>query len=509
MRLMLLRCRLGSQPGVRRDSVCGGTRVCGAGRPRRDWEVPVLQPVALAKIGENPVSRAGQMQIIVAQKPAPIADYGGMDVSLQGAPRRAAVLAVAFATAAVLTSQAGKLWLASHRVDSEKPDVVEQGAALVPGNAAAWDRLGRLRQWDFANPDLPGAIADYQRAIQADPRSAHYWMDVASAYEATGDDTRARDAFAHAKAVYPISAEVAFYYGNFLLRQQEYPEGYQELQRAVRTDRTLVPLAISRTWRSSEDVDSLLNQILPADADAYLQALDFFASSHRAESGLAVWKRLLSLRQPILLSRTFPFLEELIREDRGDDARRVWREAVTAAGHPYVEPRDHSLIWNGDFVADSANGGLDWRWVPFPGVSIDFDAEPAPNGSRAVRLGFNGGSNLTLGAPWQYVAVEPGRNYHFHAYMRTQEITTESGMRFSITDPNHPDALNLLTDNFTGSRGWTAVDADLTTGPQTHFLIVRLLRNPSRMFDNKLSGTVWIAGVSLVPSSGEADRTSR
>jgi len=277
----------------------------------------------------------------------------------------------------------------------------------------------------------------------------------------------------------------------------------------VRTDLTLLPLAISRTWRSSEDIDALLNQMLPADADAYLQALDFFASSHRAEPGLAVWNRLLGLRQPIVLSRTFPFFEELIREDRGEDARRIWPEAVTAAGRPYVEPRDHSLIWNGDFVADFANGGLEWRWVPFPGVSIDFDAEPAPNGSRAVRLDFNGGSNLTLGAPWQYVPVEPGRSYHFHAYMRTQEITTESGMRFWITDPNHPDALNVLTDNFTGSHGWTAVDADLTTRPETHFLVVRLLRNPSRLFDNKLGGAVWIAGVSLVPSSGEADRASR
>jgi len=45
------------------------------------------------------------------------------------------------------------------------------------------------------------------------------------------------------------------------------------------------------------------------------------------------------------------------------------------------------------------------------------------------------------------------------------------------------------------------MDADLTTGPQTHFLAVRLMRTPSRMFDNKLGGTVWIAGVSLTPAS--------
>lgn len=430
-----------------------------------------------------------------------------MEIPLGEARRRTLLIAVSLATTLILIFQASELWLASYWLASGNLDLMERGANLVPGNAAAWESLGRLRQWDLANPDFPGAIANYKKAVQADPHWAHYWMDLASAYEAAGDSSNARDAFLGAKAVYPVSAEVAFYYGNFLLRQQDYSEAFAELRRAVRTDRTLLPLAISRTWRSSEDIDELLNQMLPPEADAYLQALDFFASIHQAQPGLAIWQRLLDLGQPIVLARTFPFFEELIREDRGDDARRMWREAVLAAGQPYPQPREGSLIWNGDFSRVFANGGLEWRWLPFPGIAIDFDTEPAPHGSRAVRLDFNGGSNPAVGAPLQYVPVEPGRAYHFHAYMRTQDITTESGMRFSIADPNHPGAPNLLTDNFTGSHRWTSLDADYTTGPQTHFLLVRLLRNPSRLFDNKLDGTVWIADASLVPLTTEAGRT--
>jgi tetratricopeptide (TPR) repeat protein len=433
-----------------------------------------------------------------------------MEIPLGGVRRRTVLLTVSLATAAILIFQASEIWLASNRLASGKLGLMERGAALVPGNGAAWDSLGRLRQWDLVNPDLSGAIVDYRKAVQADPRSAHYWMDLASAYETAGDSARARQSFLRAKAAYPLSAEVAFYYGNYLLRQQEYAEGYRELRRAVRADRTLLPLAVSRSWRSSGDVDELLNQMLPPDADAYLQALDFFASVHQAEPGLMVWERLLSLRQPIVLSHTFPFFEELIREDRGDDARRMWHEAVVAAGLPSPGPRDHSLIWNGSLVGDFANGGLAWRWIPYPGISINFDTqEHAPNGSRAVRLDFNGGRNFNLGAPMQYVPVEPSRNYHFHAYMRTREITTESGMRFSIADPNHPRVPSVFTENFIGSHEWTAVDADITTSPDTHFLLVRLVRIPSRLFDNKLSGTVWIADVSLIPLSPEGGRTSQ
>ena len=451
----------------------------------------------------------GGFQINLAQEPRLVADYRSMEIPLENLVRRRLVLAVSLVIAAVLIFQACEIWLASHRLDSEKVTLMERGAALVPGDGSAWDRLGRLRQWDFVESDLPGAIEDYRRAVRDDPRSAHFWMDLASAYESSGDDAHARDAYARAKSVYPASAEVAFHYGNFLLREEQYPQAFQEFQRAVRADPTLLPLAISRTWRSSEDVDDLLDKVLPSNTDAYLETLDFLSSIHQAQPGLAVWQRLLGLGKPFPLPRAFPFFEDLIREDRAGDARRAWREALAAAGLPHDESPNQNLVWNGDFRQDFGNGGLGWRWTPLMGVSIEVDSEPAPHGSRAIRLDFNGGTNLALDAPSQYVPVEPDRAYHFHAYMRTEGITTESGTRFSVTDPNHTGALNVLTDNFTGSHAWTSVDADLTTGPETHFLLVRLFRDPSRLFENKLEGAVWIADVSLTGASARTEQTPR
>jgi tetratricopeptide (TPR) repeat protein len=424
-----------------------------------------------------------------------------MKIPLEGARAKRVLLVVSLATAAILIFQASEIWLADHRINSGKPEQMERGAALLPGNADAWDLLGRFYQWDFMHSDMSRAIANYQKAVQRNPLSAHYWMDLASAYEATGDDARAQEALEGAKAVYPTSAEVAFHYGNFLLREQKYPEAYNELRQAVQTDHTLLPLVISRTWRASGDVNQLLDHVLPADVDAYLQALDFFGSAHEVEPAMAVWRRLMGLGRFVPLARMFPLLDELIREDRADDARRVWREALGAADLPHVEPAPASLIWDGDFQAEFSNGGLGWRWDMTPGAAIDFDFQAAPNNSRAVRLDFSGGNNVSLSAPYEFVPVEANHAYHFHASMRTEQITTESGLRFSITDPNHPNALNILTDNFTGSRPWTAVEADLSTGPETHFLLIRLVRDPSRLFDNKLSGTAWIADVSLVASS--------
>ena len=181
-------------------------------------------------------------------------------------------------------------------------------------------------------------------------------------------------------------------------------------------------------------------------------------------------------------------------------AKQVWVEALTAAGLPHDEPLNHSLVWDSEFSRDFDNGGLGWRWNSPWDVAIDFDSAPPSRGGRSVRLDFGGGRNLELSQPAQYVPVEPARVYHFHAYMRTEEITTESGMRFSIVDPNHDAAVNVLSDNLTGTHPWTAAEMDVTAGPNTHFLLVRLLRVGSRLFDNKLRGRVWIADVSLVPA---------
>lgn len=135
-----------------------------------------------------------------------------MQPTLQQAPPRAAILVFALAAGALLSYQAARLWVAYHRIHSTRLEVIERGAALEPGNAEAWDLLGRYRQLDFTNADPQQELADYQRAVQDDPLSATFWMNLAGAYEANGDLSGAQNAFESARSVYPLSAEVAWNY---------------------------------------------------------------------------------------------------------------------------------------------------------------------------------------------------------------------------------------------------------------------------------------------------------
>ena len=421
-----------------------------------------------------------------------------MEISLANARHRVLMLAGCALIGAVLIFQAIELWIENRWINSQNERLVERGVKLIPSDAAAWDNLGHLRQWKLADSDLPGAIDAYRRALREDPHSAHDWLDLASAEEASGNDVEAHDAFVHAQTVYPDSAEVAFYYGNFLLRRADYAPAYAQLRRAVQADPSLLPLAISRAWRATGNANQIIDRLLPPNDSVYFQAIDYFAGIHQCDAALSLWKRVADSKEQVPLSSTFPLIDELIAEDRSDDARRVWSQVISSAALP-GHHASRSVMWDGDFEADLSGGGLGWRWAPAPGVYLLFEAAPSQADGRALRLDFNGGSNLDLAGPYEFVPVDPGQAYHFHALMRTEAITTDSGPRFSISDPNHAGAVNVVTKNFTGSHDWTPVDADFVASPQTHFVVVRLIRPPSRLFDNKLAGTLWIAGISVMP----------
>ena len=417
---------------------------------------------------------------------------------------RYAFLAGLLVAAIALAWQASKVWLADYRLESGRLSEMEKSAALLPGNADAWDRLGRLYLFSFSDPNVPLATSYFQKAVAIDPLSEHYWLDLAEAYQEEKNSGAALDALDHARQVYPSSAVVAWVYGNFLLAQGKPAEGYEEMRQAIHSDRTLLIPAISSVWHSSGDVNELLDHVVPADAESYFAALDFFSSIHDGLSGLAVWKRIADLKAPIRLEACFPFLDELIHENDAANARVVWNEATELSEQPNLATGGNSIISDESFEADFPNGGLGWRWKPEVSATINFDVAPPAGRGRSIRVDFNGGVNLNLSQPAQFVAVEPATAYRFHALMRTDQITTDSGLRFSLVDPAHSDAPTLVTENLTGSNPWKAVDGELLTGPATHFLNVRLFREPSRLFENKLSGSVWIGDISLVPLTDSA-----
>jgi hypothetical protein len=203
----------------------------------------------------------------------------------------------------------------------------------------------------------------------------------------------------------------------------------------------------------------------------------------------------------------------LVAQEKFEEAGTVWRQAIKGNTGSQPGYSGDSLVYDGGFEKDIAGGGFGWRQSDAPGADFDFDTDVKHSGRRSARLTFDGTKNLSYEGLFQFVLVSPSTHYFYQGFLRADQISTESGMRFEILDPGHPRDLDVLTQNETGTLPWTLEQADFTTGPKTRLIAIRVVRKPSVRLDNKLRGTVWIDDVSLAPVrsqiSGRAGNNER
>ena len=401
---------------------------------------------------------------------------------------------------------AGNAWLADHWGAASDPELWRKAAHLEPGNADYWRYLGLHTQWTLEANERDKALSYLIRATQINPHSAGLWMDLADAYQASGDAAGAHQAYRKAIAAYPVSAEVAWRYGSFLLHSQDLPQAYAEIRRALLAEPWLEDAALLECWQTNPDVNLLLDRALPPQSAYYVTAMDFFLLRRLLDPALAVWKRQLTLKQPVEMEEGVRLVNALIDGNRLAEAQQVWSQALVAAHWPQDRRDGDSLVFNGGFEHDLANGGFDWREVPVDGAHFAIDTRVLHSGSQSLQVRFDGQANADFQNLLQIVFVQPRARYLFAAYLRTEEISTDQGVRFEILDPQNPRELRILTQNITGTSPWRQVRAEFSAGANTKRLQIALRRIPSAKIDNKISGTVWIDDVYLVPVSSSAAR---
>jgi tetratricopeptide (TPR) repeat protein len=404
---------------------------------------------------------------------------------------------------------AAKVWLAKYWNRSSNPKNWLRAAKLEPGNAEYWRKLGVASELSMQDPSGRTAITDLRRAAKLDPRSADIWADLANAYEKVGNPAEARKAYEKAQADYPISSDIAWRYGSFLLRQGDLAGGFGQIRRALAVDPSLTTSGVAECWEASRNADTVLKDALPHETSYYLAAQDYFLSQKQDDAALVAWNGLLNLQQQLKVQDATPLVNQLIDDHRIPEARKTWQEALDATHWPHQQSDSGSAVFNGGFEYPVANGGFGWREEPVSGVTYDLDRGVAHSGKQSLRVTFDGSTNLDFAQLLQFVPVKPNQRYQFIAFIRTENISTDSGVRFLIYDPNHASAPRTLTPNIIGTNAWTEVATDVSTGAHTDLLIIALRRIPSEKFDNKLAGTVWIDNVSLVPVEEETSTTPR
>jgi tetratricopeptide (TPR) repeat protein len=421
---------------------------------------------------------------------------------LSSSVARVFLVVAAFLLAAALSYSSIRNARAAHNAGLQTLQGYEKAAQLESGNPLNWYLLGHYWLFNLEEPDTGRAISAYRTSLALDPRSANTWMDLAAAYESQGDLQEAREAFSHATRAYPLSAEVSWRYGNFLLRQGDLPQAFSEIRHAVEVDPQRAAEAFSRSWRVDPDIQAILDKVLPPSAPVYLDAIRELDFSEEVAPALSVWSRLVTLHPHLKLGDVFPFIDMLLRTHHTAEARRVWDQAANLAGlQPPGDPSG-SVLWDGGFETGVRGGGFSWVFAPsLAGVQITLDTTTKHSGNQSLRLGFDGKRNVNFSDVCHFAQVQPNTTYRLSGWLRTQALTTNQGIRFRLIWRENGQATSLDTSDVHGTQPWTKIEMPWTPPKDVQSVQVCISRNPADEFNIRIQGTAWVDDVSLVPQS--------
>jgi len=148
------------------------------------------------------------------------------------------------------------------------------------------------------------------------------------------------------------------------------------------------------------------------------------------------------------------------------------------------------LLANTHFDTAPRETPFDWTLDSSPSVAV--------TRANALDVRFAGTENVAFSGVRQFTVVPPGR-YRFSAEVSSDNLTIDQGPFFRIFDPANPARLNVGSAPILGTAGKSWITVQFTVASQTEALAVQLERRASQRFDNRISGTLYIHQVSLVP----------
>lgn len=404
-------------------------------------------------------------------------------------------MAMAFLFAVVLSFFGIRAALAAHYVSLNTRAGFETAVRLEPSDPDMWYFLGRYWQFDTVEADTGRAIRTYRTSLGLNPLSADTWLDLASAYETQGEIDAARKAFLEAKRVYPVSAEVLWGYGNFLLRQNELESAFAEFRGAIDQDSQLGAEAVRICRHVEPDFDQILCRVFPPKAEAYLSAVWELMDEADTTDALKVWSKLFPLHPKLHSRDVIRLVEGLVRSQQTTEAARVWRQAVTLVDLPKLDDPAGSLMWDGGFETDVTGGGLAWRFGQYQNPAISYDHNVRHSGLRALRLDFDQKNTSGFVDVCQLVVVEPKTAYEFSAWLRTKDMAKEGGIFFRLVTPGPQASPVFETTKLLGTNEWTKVSIPWTSADESRSAQICLER--LRAYDQH-HGTTWVDDVSML-----------
>lgn len=339
------------------------------------------------------------------------------------------------------------------------------------------------------HPDRAKLIDVSAEAVRRDSANAYAWGAFGQALVDSGRVDEARQAMKRATELGQNVPQIWFNDAVFHFKIAENAFGLRSVGRVLAQVSDYDDTFFDYFDRVQMDPGSVLAEFGENQRAAQSYAKHLIATGN-IDAAQRAW-HILQARRFTDDSLTVAYVSGLLEHHRYEAARDDWAASRERSDYP-----KKNLVFNGDFEQSFSGCPLDWEIKESKDFDTTRDDSMAHEGRWSLKIRFHGDANVDYANVMQTVRVHPG-NHEFRAWIRTDAVTTDQGIRIQIFDPENPARLDVRTVPVTGTHDWMPLEASFTVSENTNLIAIRVIRSPSLKFDNAITGTAWLDSVSL------------
>ena len=423
--------------------------------------------------------------------------------SLSSQWHRVALVAGASILGIVMILQTTRIAVADHLGKSANFKKVSRAAQLDPANPNYLYRQALLREFDWEHMDLTEAVRDLKAATTLQPNRPDYWSSLGRACFTVGDDFCADKAYETSVQLAPGNPQYQWSVANYYLLTGRQKESLSHFHRFMELNPDDPTPAFNVCLRGIKDPELIWGSLL-ADADSKLRLsyVSFLNQNGHAEAAFQFWNRIVLDGSKLPYSAVQPYLDELISSNHVEQAFKMWHdlEKRGEVQTPNIKEPSNS-IFNGGFEQEPLNSGFDWRFGAQEYVALDFASKDCYEDKHCLRVDFTVPNNAEYEPIYQIVPVQTNQQYALTADVRSAEISSDSGPRLRVVDPECQTCLSQESQASIGTTSWHQISNTFSTGPTTKAVRVSVWRPRGRAFPMEIQGHFWITSVSLRATS--------
>lgn len=397
------------------------------------------------------------------------------------------------------------------QVDTVSIPDIQKALRQDPNNFDLVHRLGLVYSYDATNTDLSESVKYLRRAADLNPRRWDFWADLGSSCDYVGDTACSDQAFERASALNPMSPSLQWSMANHYLLTNRQEKAFTCFRRLLEMDpQGYLDPTFRLCLRATRDPQAIYAEVVPngKDASARFAFLTSLSSLADYESAMRIWKQMISGADRLPnLSYVEPFLDFLIDHNQIQDAVTVWNDLQHAGAIPPAQAAN--MIYDGSFEGPPLGMGFDWRLDESSDLVFDFSDPSAYQGAKCLRVDFAVGRNAEYYLVSQIVPVTPKTRYRLTAYVRSANLTSESGPRLRVEEMGCGDCGMRTSEPTLGNTSWHPIEVEFVTRPQTQAVKVYYWRPQDETAHRDITGTVWLDNVMLRPVTNTGSDVNR